>query len=137
MRQKTQYAQKLPADSREVLLRKVASMLSLARKAGKLTAGADMVKDAVQTGQVQAVFTAADLSSKSLKEVEYACGQSSVPVFPLGIAMDEIAPQIGRRSGILAVSDPGFEAKIRSLLEEIKTAPGEEETEPLSRKESC
>lgn len=113
-----------PAAAASVIRKKAVSMLSLSRKAGKLTAGTDMVKEAVQTGQTSAVFTASDLSPKSIKEIKYFCGPKSVPVISLGVTMDEMAPQIGRRSGILAVTDRGFETKIRSLLSEAEEADG-------------
>ena len=103
---------------------RVISLLSLVRKAGKLVAGADMVKDAARSGQVTAVFAASDLSPKSKKEIEYVCRPLSVPVYPLGVAMDEMAAQIGRRSGILAVTDKGLERKLESLLEQASAAGG-------------
>ena len=66
------------------------------------------------------MFTAADLSPRSQRNMEYVCRPLSVPVIPLGIAMDEMAAQIGRRSGILAVADTGFERKLCSLLEQAE-----------------
>ena len=48
---------------------KLQSTISLCRRAGKLQMGFDQVKDAVSTGEVKAVFVAADLSDKSKKEV--------------------------------------------------------------------
>lgn len=139
MRKKNQHAAELkPALTAEAIRGKIVSMLSLARKAGKLTAGADPVKEAVLNGQVSAVFTASDLSPKSLKEIEFSCRNLPVPVLPLGVSMDEMSVQIGRRSGILAVTDKGMEAKIQSLLSDAAQAEkSEEKTETLSRKESC
>ena len=46
----------------------------------------------------------------------------------MNIAMDDMAVQIGRRSGILAVADTGFEKKLAALIEE---------TNMPSRRESC
>ena len=137
MRKKNQHAaEPKPALTAEAIRGKIVSMLSLARKAGKLTA--DPVKEAVLDGQVSAVFTASDLSPKSLKEIEFSCRNFSVPVLPLGVSMDEMSVQIGRRSGILAVTDKGMEAKIQSLLSDAAQAEkSEEKTETLSRKESC
>ncbi len=139
MHKKNQHAVEIkPALTATAIRNKVISMLSLARKAGKLNAGADSVKEAVLNGQVSAVFTASDLSSKSLKEIEFACRNFSVPVLSLGVSMDEMSAQIGRRSGILAVTDKGMESKICSLLSDAAQAEeSEEKTETLSRKESC
>ena len=122
----------------DAIRKKIISMLSLARKAGKLTAGADPVKEAVSAGQVSAVFTASDLSERSLRNIEFTCRNSSVPTLPLGVAMDEMSAQIGRRSGILAVADKGMEEKIKSLLSDAAQASmAENKTETLPRKESC
>lgn len=109
------------------------AMFSLARKAGKLVAGMDMVKDAVAGQKVRAVFVANDLAPRSLKEIRFVCRPSEenpkgVQVIPMNIAMDEMAVQIGRRSGILAVTDTGFEKKLAALIEE---------TNMPSRRESC
>ena len=127
MRKKNQHAaEPKPALTAEAIRGKIVSMLSLARK------------EAVLDGQVSAVFTASDLSPKSLKEIEFSCRNFSVPVLPLGVSMDEMSVQIGRRSGILAVTDKGMEAKIQSLLSDAAQAEkSEEKTETLSRKESC
>lgn len=130
MQQKAEHAE-APAKSRRkqqnidgltaaALKQRIISTLSLARKAGRLTAGADAVREAVCAGRVKAVFTAADLSPRSQRNMEYVCRPLSVPVIPLGIAMDEMAAQLGRRSGILAVADTGFERKLCSLLEQAE-----------------
>ena len=90
------------------------SLLGLARKAGKLVAGMDMVKDAVAARRIRMVFVASDLAPRSLKEIRFVCrptdeNPQGVQVIPMNIAMDDMAVQIGRRSGILAVADTGFE----------------------------
>jgi len=109
------------------------AMFSLARKAGKLVAGMDMVKDAVAGQKTRMVFVSSDLAPRSLKEIRFACRPSEenpkgAQVIPMNIAMDEMAVQIGRRSGILAVTDTGFEKKLAALIEE---------TNMPSRRESC
>ena len=50
---------------------RVISMFSLARKAGKLVAGMDMVKDAVAARRIRMVFVASDLAPRSLKEIRF------------------------------------------------------------------
>ena len=115
--QKELTAAQLTAKTRAV------NMFSLARKAGKLVAGMDMVKDAVAGKKVRVVFVTNDLAPRSLKEIRFVCRPSEenpkgVQVIPMNIAMDEMAVQIGRRSGILAVTDTGFEKKLAALIEE-------------------
>ena len=48
-------------------------LLGICRKAGKLKLGMDMTKGACESGEAKAVFTASDISQKSLKEVKFSC----------------------------------------------------------------
>ena len=91
----------------------------MCRKAGKLVMGMDMVKDACSLGNAKAVFTADDLSVKSLKEVRYTCARYEVKLYSLGMTMEEIAFGIGKRTGVLAITDAGFAKSCAKGLEEI------------------
>lgn len=95
-------------------------LISMCRKAGKLVMGMDMVKDACNTGTAKAVFTASDFSPKSLKEVKFACARGGVKLYALGITMDEIGEGIGKRTGVVAMTDSGFARSCVKGLPEIK-----------------
>ena len=94
-------------------------ILSMSRKAGKLVMGMDMVKDACSVGNAKAVFTAADISEKSLKEVRYTCAKYDVKLYALGMTMDEVALGLGKRVGVVAMTDAGFAKSCAKGLEEI------------------
>ena len=94
-------------------------IISMCRKAGKLVMGMDMVKDACSLGNARAVFTADDLSVKSLKEVRYTCARYDVKLYALGMTMDDIADGLGKRTGVLAMTDAGFAKSCAKGLEEI------------------
>lgn len=94
-------------------------ILSMSRKAGKLVMGMDMVKDACAVGNAKAVFTASDISEKSLKEVRYTCARYEVKLYALGMTMDEIALGLGKRVGVAAMTDAGFAKSCAKGLEEI------------------
>lgn len=96
-------------------------LLSMCRRAGKLCMGMDAVKGACYTGEAAGVYVATDLSEKSLKEVKYVCYKNSVRLYDVGLTMQEIGESIGKRAGILAICDGGFNKKARSELEEIAT----------------
>ena len=66
------------------------STISLCRRAGKLLLGFDQVKEAVEAGQVKAVFVSTDLSDKSKKEVSFFCSKHNVPAARLPLSKDEI-----------------------------------------------
>ena len=94
-------------------------LLSMCRKAGKLVMGMDMVKDACALGNAKAVFTANDLSAKSLKEVRYTCARYEVKLYARGMTRDEVALGIGKRTGVLAMTDAGFAKSCAKGLTEI------------------
>ena len=94
-------------------------ILSMSRKAGKLVMGMDMVKDACSVGNAKAVFTAADISEKSLKEVRYTCAKYDVKLYALGMNMDEVALGLGKRVGVVAMTDAGFAKSCAKGLEEV------------------
>ena len=96
-------------------------MLGICRKAGKLKLGMDMVKAACGTGEAKAVLAASDISTKSLKEISYHCGRNGVKLYALGLTMDRTAEVIGKRTGILAVTDAGFAKSFAKGLTEIET----------------
>ncbi|MBQ8107608.1 MAG: ribosomal L7Ae/L30e/S12e/Gadd45 family protein [Ruminococcus sp.] len=96
-----------------------AGLISMCRKAGRLVMGMDMVKDACKTGTAKAVFTAKDFSVKSLKEVKFVCHRYGVKLYALDLTMDEVANSMGKRSGVIAMTDAGFAKSCSKGLEEI------------------
>ena len=84
-------------------------LLSMCRKAGKLKLGMDMVK--------VVVLTASDFSPKSLKEVKFTCNRENVPVYSLEMSMDDILYGLGKKVGVIAVTDSGF---AKSCVKDLK-----------------
>lgn len=97
-------------------MNKLLSMISLSRKAGKLLMGFDRVKESIYGGAVHIVLTASDLSEKSRKEIAFICEAEDMPCLELPITMDELGWEIGKRTGILAVTEPGLAGKIRGMM---------------------
>lgn len=94
-------------------------ILSMCRKAGRLVMGMDMVKESCNYGEAKAVFTAVDFSEKSLKEIKFTCRKNGIKLFSLGMTMDEIGFGLGKRVGVVAITDQGFAGSCRKGLEEI------------------
>lgn len=94
-------------------------ILSMCRKAGKLVMGMDMVKDSLNNGEAKAVFVCSDISEKSLKEVKFFCEKTNKKLFSLDYTMDEMGFCIGKRAGVIAVTDSGFAKSISKGLEQI------------------
>ncbi|MBR1863077.1 MAG: ribosomal L7Ae/L30e/S12e/Gadd45 family protein [Ruminococcus sp.] len=97
----------------------------MCRKAGRMVVGMDMVKDACANGNAKAVFTASDFSERSLKEIRFACARNGVRLYALGVDMDSLGQCIGKRSGVIAMTDSGFAKSCAKGLEEIEADPAE------------
>lgn len=88
------------------------STLSLCMRAKRLTYGFDTVKAAVECGEVFLLLTASDLSSKTVKEVRFLAEKRSIPWLPLPHTLEEMPKVIGRKTGVVGVTDQGFAAKL-------------------------
>lgn len=89
--------------------------MGLARRAGKLSLGNDPALEALQKGSVHLVLLAGDLSPRTGAGVERAAKQNGVAVVKIGATMDEMSMALGRRTGVVAVNDPGFAEKLTAL----------------------
>lgn len=98
-------------------------LFSMCRRAGKLCMGMDMVKNACANGEACGVYVASDISEKTLKEAKYICCKNGVKLYAADMDMQQIADTVGKRSGILAVCDKGFNKKASSALCEIPIDP--------------
>lgn len=92
--------------------------VGLCRKAGKIVFGFDAVAAAVKDPNVKVggILLAADLSEKSKKEVRFICEKFSVDVTETEITLDEFGSVLGKRTGIIAVTDAGFYGSITKSL---------------------
>jgi len=86
---------------------KLLSMLSLARKAGKVISGADTCEKAIRNGKALLVFAAADASAKTLKKFR---DKTTFYNIPLSTALTtQNLTQIGLDGRtIIAVTDQNF-----------------------------
>lgn len=103
-------------------MNKLTSSITFCKRLGKLTAGFDAVKDKLDSKEAKLILLASDLSQKTLKEIEYLCGIFEVPFYQTAITLDEYWYLIGKRSGVLAVTDSGFARKIQQQLSEQPSA---------------
>lgn len=95
---------------------KTLSLLGLCRKAGMLLPGHDIVFDAVRTGKAKLVLLTSDASQRHEKELK-AAGYAGVTV-RVGITSDDIAPSVGKKSCVFAVTDSGFAKAIEKKIRE-------------------
>lgn len=95
------------------------SMLGLARRAGKLAFGYDAVLDLVRRHQAALLVLACDLSERSRNRFLQQVEPSGVPCLQPPFSMEQTQMAIGRRSGILALTDPGFAKQLSALFDKF------------------
>ena len=99
-------------------------IITMSRRAGDLVMGMDMVKGACADGRAKGVFVTTDISAKSLKEVRFSCAKAGVRLWRLEMTMDDMDYGVGRRAGVIAMTNAGFAKSCAKGLEEI---PAEKE----------
>lgn len=96
---------------------RLAGLLGLARRAGKLTTGFDAVMESVALGKAVLIMTAADLSEKTEKELRFANEGKAVSIQKLPLDKEELRHALGlfKPVGVLALEDKGFAASVLKL----------------------
>ena len=101
-------------------MNKIMGLLTMARRAGKLSLGMDMSRDACKNGISKGVCTASDISPRSLKEIKFICANENVPLYSLGMDMEAVGVELGKKVGIISVNDGGFMGKAKIYMKEIE-----------------
>ena len=89
---------------------KLAGLLGIARRAGRLTTGFDAVAGLMGEGKAALVMLAADLSEKTQKELRFAAGEKPVLIRTIPLTKEAAAAACGLKKpvGVLATDDNGF-----------------------------
>ena len=101
---------------------KLLSLLGLMRRAGKLSLGFDAAAESAEAGNSCLILTTADISPKTLKELNYKINNTT-DVVALRCDQEEMQRAIGKAVKIISINDKGFAQKARLLME---TDNGEE-----------
>ena len=93
--------------------------LGLMRRAGKLSAGEDGVRQAVRKHTAKLILLAADASPNAEKRAEGFAESAGIPLVRLSAGKDELCRGLGVNGGALfAVCDEGFAHALMQKLEE-------------------
>lgn len=103
----------------EVVTERLISALTLSKKAKRLIIGFDSVKEAVLARAATLVLLSVDVSEKTKKEMTHLCREYSAASVMLPFKMDELWYLLGRKAGVMAVTDAAFAEKILTLLETV------------------
>ncbi|MGI5894355.1 MAG: L7Ae/L30e/S12e/Gadd45 family ribosomal protein [Candidatus Merdivicinus sp.] len=96
------------------------STLSLCMRARRLTFGLDTVRNTAARGEVFLLLTASDLSPKTVKEVEYLSSRYHIPCCKIARCMEEVANIIGKKTGVIGITDEGFSNKLMLIHNETE-----------------
>lgn len=101
------------------------SMLGMARRAGKLSMGHDMVKQSVVKNKAQLVILCSDASPRLKGEFEHLLeNYGNTRLICTDMTMDEVHYAIGYKAVVMAVEDVNFSNRIIELLRQEENANG-------------
>lgn len=98
-------------------------MLGLARRAGKLAFGDELVREMCMDKKARAVFVAADAGASTAKKAAFYAQGANVPLISLPHGKDDLGAAIGKNGcAVCAVSDIGLAA---AAVQKLAVAHGE------------
>ena len=115
MTDKTKHDIRIPDDPTEAAAllvklqkqKKFAGLLGIAKKAGRVIAGTNLVTDSIRSGSVSkcphAVFLASDVSENTRKRITNCCTYYEVSLYNIPLTIAEIGDAIGKSGSVSAV----------------------------------
>lgn len=97
-------------------MNKTLSLMGICRRAGRLLPGHDIAFGAVRSGTAALIILTSDASARHEREL-VAAGYSGAAV-RLNISAEAVAPSVGKKSCIYAVTDRGFAEAIEKNIRE-------------------
>ena len=95
---------------------KLANLLGLAQRAGRIISGEELTVKAIQEGKAHLVFLAQDAAPNLSKKITDKSRYYQVEVSTVFSTL-ELSIAVGKSRKVLAVTDAGFTKKMRSLME--------------------
>ena len=101
---------------------KALSLLGLARRAGRLSVGHDAAVEAIVENKACLCLCCADASARLQREMRHNCSydRKTIPYFTTTFSLAALSRAIGSKAAVVTVDDPGFAAKLTSLLQEMQ-----------------
>lgn len=94
---------------------KILSLLSMARRAARISVGFSESKEAAIKKKAKLVVVASDISAKTEKEIRFFCKEETA-VVKIKSTIEQISAAIGRRGGVIALNDQGFADAVLKLI---------------------
>lgn len=102
--------------------RKIVNLLGLAKRAGKVVTGEELVLKRVQSQQAKIVFLASDSGKNTLKKFTDKCHTYEIPL-STEFSRDELSVAIGQVRSVVCVVDNGFSKKLKQLQAGLTAMP--------------
>ena len=93
----------------------LSNLTGIAKRAGKLITGEELVVKAIQTGKARLVFLANDASTNLTKKITDKSSYYEVKVSQI-FSENELSLAIGSHRKVVAIVDDGFAKKMESLM---------------------
>ena len=106
--------------SAEDALRRLEGLLGLARKAGRIILGTELICDAVRRRRVRQVFITANASDNTKKRLTNCCEYYGVGYAALPITTEALARVSGKTGAVAAagITDEGFAGAMTELIKQ-------------------
>lgn len=93
----------------------LSNLIGLAKRAGKVISGEELVIKAIQNGKARLVILASDAASNLNKRITDKSTYYEIPVSQLFTEI-ELSHAIGQNRKVIALVDDGFAKKMESLM---------------------
>lgn len=99
---------------------KILSLFGLARRAGKLAPGHDVVIESVVKNKAKLCVLCVDASERLEREIKHACSyeNKNIPVLKAKFDMKTLSKAIGTKAAVISINDEGFAKKLLSMFEQ-------------------
>ncbi|MCM1578541.1 MAG: ribosomal L7Ae/L30e/S12e/Gadd45 family protein [Ruminococcus sp.] len=94
---------------------KLFGLLSICRRAGRMTTGFDSCRESMEKGKAKLVVLASDISPKSEKEARFFGDKYGVAVIKTAASRKEFAEGLGKETVVCAICDDGFAKRTAEL----------------------
>ena len=102
-------------DITEVNKTKLSNSLGMAKKAGRIVTGEELVVKSIQAERARLVFVAYDAAPNLVKRITDKTTYYEIPMLDI-FSSAELSHAIGSDRKVIAVQDKGFAKKMESLM---------------------
>ncbi len=89
--------------------------LGLAVRSGNISFGFDMTEAGIKSKKAKLVIITRDTAERTYRNASRLCEAGGVELIKIDADMDDIARNMGKRAGVISVTDAGFAKRIKEL----------------------